>query len=80
MQNMINSDDKMPHTNVNAASNGIVRIANIIPMVSMNFCRVIFVLLRIYRRNQRLNVGIKLIWQFNLFHCQGFVSFAKNDC
>lgn len=38
MQNMINSDDKMPHTNVNTASNGIVKMANIIPTVSMNFC------------------------------------------
>lgn len=43
MQNMINNVDKMPHTKVNIASKGIVKIASIIPTVSINFCNVIVV-------------------------------------
>lgn len=66
MQNMINSDDKMPHTNVNIASKGIVQIARAIPTASINCLSVIVALFRIYRRDKRLNVDIKLIWQFNL--------------
>ena len=60
MHSMINNDDKMPHTNVSTTSNGMVKIARAIPTVSINCRSVIVGLLRVYRRNQRLNIDIKV--------------------